>query len=284
MGKHILANTLGFIGEYQTSSHHFSCSVVASENNQMQRDEDYTVARNPTDLKSFELTAKNAAEKAVSRLNARSIQTQTCPVIFKSNVAKSLLATFSSAITGGNLYRRASFLVGSLGKMIFPKFIDIYQKPHLLSAMGSAPFDAEGVATQNLDYIKQGALINYALGSYSARKLNLKSTGNAGGIFNLFVTHSGSDLKKLFKKMHKGLLVTELMGEGVNITTGDYSRGVSGFWIDHGEIQFPVEEITIAGNLKDMFQNIVEIANDIDIRGNIRTGSILIDRMTIAGS
>lgn len=283
-GKHILANTLGFIGEYQTSSHNFGCSVVASLNNKMQTDSDYTVSRNPADLENFEWVAKKAAEKTIARLNSRSIKTQSCPVIFEASVAKSLLGSFIAAISGGSLYRRASFLVDSIGKIIFPTFINIAQEPHLFSAMGSAPFDSEGVATKNVDYIKNGELVSYVLGSYSARKLNLKSTGNAGGIYNLSITHTNHSLKELFKKMGRGLLVTELMGQGTNITTGDYSRGAAGFWIDNGEIQFPVEEITIAGNLKNMLAGIVEIANDTDTRGSIRTGSILIDQMTIAGS
>ncbi|HLB56862.1 MAG TPA: metalloprotease PmbA [Coxiellaceae bacterium] len=279
----IYANTLGFLGEFQVSEHSISCSVVGSDDQQMQRDYEYTVARNPADLLSIDFVAEHAAEKTIKRLGARKIKTQTCPVIFEASVAKSLLHHFVQAISGGNLYRQSSFLLNMLGKPIFPAFINIFQQPHLLSAMGSAAFDQEGVATVDQHYIKNGELVNYALGSYSARKLGMQSTGNAGGVFNFSISDTDVTLQQLMKKMHRGLLVTELMGQGLNITTGDYSRGASGFWIDNGEIQFPVEEITIAGNLKNIFADVVAIANDTDTRSSIRTGSILIDHMTVAG-
>jgi PmbA protein len=249
----------------------------------MQRDDEFTAARNPADLWSIDLVAQRAAEKTIQRLGARKIKTQTCPVIFNGSVAKSLLRCFVQAISGGNLYRQSSFLLNALGKPIFPDFVNLYQRPHLLSAMSSAPFDREGVATIDQHYVKNGELVSYALGSYSARKLGMQSTGNAGGIYNLLISHTDVTLQQLLQQMGTGLLVTELMGQGVNITTGDYSRGASGFWVENGEMQFPVEEITIAGNLKNMFEGIVAIANDIDVRGSIRTGSILIDRMTVAG-
>jgi len=279
----IYANTLDFFGEAHVSEHGIHCSVVASENDHMQRDDDYTIARNPADLKSIDFIAQRAAEKTIKKLCARRLKTQTCPVIFEASMAKSLLRSFVQAISGGNLYRQSSFLLNALGQTIFPKNMNIFQQPHLLSAMGSAPFDSEGVATVDQHYVREGELVSYVLGSYSARKLGLQTTGNAGGVFNLSVTNTDVTLQQLIQKMHRGLLVTELMGHGVNIMTGDYSRGAAGFWIENGEIQFPVEEITIAGNLKSLFAGIVAIANDIDIRGSIRSGSILIDRMTVAG-
>jgi len=284
MSKTLYANTLGFLGEYPSSEHMIQCSVLASENGMMQRDDEYTIARNPKDLWSIEKVALSAAEKTLNRLNAKKIKTQNCPVIFEANVAKTVLRSFIQAISGGNLYRQSSFLLNRLGAQIFPAFVNILQEPHLLSAMGSAPFDSEGVATVNQHYIKAGELVNYALGSYSARKLNRQSTGNAGGVFNLTLQPQEISLNALLKKMDRGLLVTELMGQGVNITTGDYSRGAAGFWVENGEIQFPVEEVTIAGNLQKMFSGLIACANDLDTRSNIRTGSLLIDTMTIAGS
>lgn len=279
----VYANTDGFMGDYRQSDHAINCSVVAIENNQMQRDDEYTVARNPTDLLSIEYIASRAAEKTVKRLGARRLKTQTCPVIFEASVAKSLLGNFISAISGGNLYRQSSFLLNALGNPIFPPFISIYQQPHLLSAMGSRPFDQEGVATQDQYYVRDGELVSYVLSSYSARKLGMQTTGNAGGVFNLSVECTDVTLQQLLHKMQRGLFVTELMGQGVNITTGDYSRGAAGFWVENGEIQFPVEEITIAGNLNNIFAGLVAFANDTDVRGCIRTGSVLVDQMTVAG-
>lgn len=250
----------------------------------MQRESAYTVARNADDLEPYEAIAKRAAEKTLARLGARSIKTQTCPVIFKAPVAKTLLRAFVQAISGGNLYRQSSFLLDAKGKSVFPEFIDIMQQPHLFGAMGSAPFDSDGVTTVDQHYVRQGELVNYALGSYSARKLGLASTGNAGGVFNLSISQTDADLSDLLQKMDKGLLVTELLGQGVNITTGDYSRGVAGFWVEQGKIRYPVEEVTVAGNLKKMFAGILGVSGDVDVRGSIRTGSILIDEMTVAGS
>ncbi len=198
-------------------------------------------------------------------------------------MAKSLLGHFVSAISGRSLYQKSSFLLDHLHQQIFPKFIHIYQQPHLIGGIGSAPFDHEGVRTRDIDYVQEGILQNYVLASYSGRKLGMPSTGNAGGVFNLTVSDSGLDLAHLFKKMGSGLFVTDLMGHGINIVTGTYSRGAAGFWIENGEIQYPVDEITIAGQLKDMFAGIVAIANDTDSRGGIRSGSILIDEMMIAG-
>jgi len=279
----VYANTLGFVGHYLLSEHALSCSVVARDQDQMQRDDEYTIARNAKDLTSVDEIAKRAAEKTVMRLGARRIKTQSCPVIFNAPIAKSLLGAFVQAISGGSLYRQSSFLLNAMGKQIFPSFVNVNQQPHLLSAMGSRPFDHDGVATVDQHYIEEGVLSRYVLSSYSARKLGLKTTGNAGGVFNLSIQHADVTLHELMQEMGTGLLVTELMGQGTNIVTGDYSRGAAGFWIEQGKIQFPVEEITIAGNLKNMFAGIVSIANDVDMRSAIRTGSILIDRMMIAG-
>lgn len=279
----VYANTADFMGFCQSSQHVINCSLIAREKNEMQRDDEYTIARNPQDLKSIDDIATRAAEKTLLRLNARRIKTQACPVIFEASVAKSVLGHFIAAISGSHLYRQSSFLLNALGKPVFPAFIDIWQEPHLLSAMGSRPFDHEGVATILQHYVRAGQLEKYVLGSYSARKLGMQTTGNAGGVFNLCISHTDVTLQQLIQKMHRGLFVTELMGQGVNITTGDYSRGAVGFWVENGEIQFPVEEITIAGNLKNMLLGIIAISNDTDIRSTIRTGSILIEQMMVAG-
>ncbi|EKD54444.1 MAG: microcin-processing peptidase 1, partial [uncultured bacterium] len=218
MNSHgVYANTLGFLGEYNASEHGISCSVVACEDNQMQRDDEYTVARNSKDLQSIDFIAQRAAEKTINRLGARKIKTQTCPIIFEASTAKSLLHSLVQAISGGNLYRQSSFLLNALGKPIFPAFMNVFQRPHILSAMGSCPFDREGIATVDQDYVRAGELVSYVLGSYSARKLGMQSTGNAGGIFNLLISPTDVTLQQLLQKMQRGLLVTELMGQGVNI-------------------------------------------------------------------
>jgi PmbA protein len=280
---HLYANSHAFTGYFPSSEHSISCSLVAEAEGQMESDYEYTVARNAKDLMDVAFVAKKSAEKTVGRLGARQIKTQKCPVIFKSNVAKGLLQSFVSAISGGNIYRRTSFLNDALHQRIFPEFIEIYQEPHLLNGMGSSPFDAEGVKTWDCHYVKKGELVSYVLGSYSARKLGLKTTGNAGGVCNLKIASHLISLDEMIKQMGKGLLVTDLMGQGVNILTGNYSRGASGFWVEHGEIQYPVHEITIAGNLKEMFANILAVGNDVDRRGTIHTGSILIESMMVAG-
>lgn len=279
----VYGNTHGFIGHYPMTNHSISCSVVAEQNEMMQRDYEYSASRTPQGLDDISYIAKRAAQKTVQRLGARKIKTQNCPVIFESSMAKNILGSFISAISGGHLYRRASFLLDHLHQKIFPEHVDIYQEPHLLGALGSSPFDSDGVKTADLYYIKNGILESYALGSYSARKMGMKTTGNAGGVHNLSIKHSDLSLAKLFKEMGKGLFVTELMGQGINMITGDYSRGASGYWIENGEIQFPVEEITIAGNLKTMFLNLAAVANDVDRRGNVRTGSILLEHVKIGG-
>lgn len=282
-GVYVYGNTDGFNGGYKSSRHYISCGVVAKDADDMQRDSEYTSARKAEDLQDVSVVAKQAAAKALQRLNPRKIKTQHCPVIFHSSEAKGLLGAFIGAISGGNLYRKSSFLLDHLGQKVFPEHIHIYQQPHLPGAIGSRPFDHEGVRNARRDYVKAGVLDSYVLGSYSARRLGMTSTGNAGGVFNLTITPSDMNLQMLLKEMGTGLLVTELIGQGVRLMTGDYSRGAAGFWVENGEIQYPVAEITIANNLRDMYQNIVAVGNDVDMRGNVRTGSIWIREMTVAG-
>jgi PmbA protein len=282
-GLSVYATTDGFMGGYLTSRHSFNCAVVAQDSAGMQRDGSYTVARDPLDLENVSVIAKEAGERTVKRLGARRIKTCQVPVIFQAEVARGLIGSFLGAISGGNLYRKASFLLDQLGQPVFAKHIHIYQRPHILKALGSAPFDSEGVRTCDNDLIKDGILANYILGSYSARKLGLQSTGNAGGAHNIFINNGDQDLPGLLQSMGKGLLVTDVMGQGVNMVTGDYSRGATGFWVENGVIQHAVEEITIAGNLREMYQQIITVGNDIDKRGSIQTGSILLENMMVAG-
>jgi PmbA protein len=249
----------------------------------MERDYWYSVARNKDQLEKVEDIGKKAAERTIQRLGAQSLSTRKCPVLYSAEIANSLIGSFLSAISGGSLYRKSSFLLDSLNTKVFPEFIHLYEQPHLLGALGSALYDAEGVATQANDIVADGIVKSYLLNSYAARKLGMQSTGHAGGIHNLCITPGDKDFTQLLKHMDTGLLVTELMGQGVNPVTGDYSRGASGFWVEQGVIQYPVQEITIAGNLKEMFQQILAVGNDIDYRSNIRTGSILIEEMAIAG-
>lgn len=283
-GIRVLGNTLGFLHGYPASRHSLSCAVVGKRGEQMQRDYWYTVARDPADLESAEAVGHKAAERTVARLGARPLSTRQCPVVYAAEVATGLVGHFLAAIRGGNLYRKASFLVDSLGKPVFPDFVHIHEEPHIPKGIGSAPYDTEGVATYAHDLIREGVVASYILDSYSARKLGLKSTGNAGGVHNVIVDSGPLDRTALLREMGTGLLVTELMGHGINLVTGDYSRGASGFWVENGEIQYPVEEITIAGNLRDMFRQIEAIGCDVDRRGNIRTGSIWLKQMTVAGS
>ena len=282
-GVYLYANSHGFVGCYPASRYGLSCRLIAEDNGNMERDSGFTIARDPSDLHSIEKVAEEAATKVLARLQARSLSTREAPVIFSADIASGLLSSFISAITGARLYRKSSFLVDHLGKEIFPRHIDIYEEPHLKKGLGSAPYDAEGVSTQPKHFVKEGVLTSYVLSSYSARQLGLETTGNAGGVYNLRVSHGNDSLPELLKKMDTGLLVTDVMGQGINLVTGDYSRGASGFWVEQGQIQYPVHEITIAGNLKTLFQGIIAIGNDIDLRGNICCGSILIDRMMIAG-
>lgn len=280
---HVYGNTHDFVGSYAGSQHAINCILIAERDGHKQRSYDYTVARDADDLMSVEQLAKNAALKTINRLGAKRLKTQSAPVIFSAEVAKTLVGHFIAAISGSNIYRQSSFLIDYLNKPIFPKHINITQLPHLPKALGTIPFDNEGVLTVEQDFVHHGILKNYLLNSYAARKLNMKSTGNAGGLSNLLVSSNDLTQAELIKEMQRGLLVVELIGQGVNIVTGDYSRGAFGYWVENGEIQYPVTEITIAGNLKDIFQNIVAIANDIDNRNKIRSGSILVKEMMIAG-
>jgi PmbA protein len=281
---YVYINSHGFLAGYPSSLHSISCNLIAKDKMGMQRDGSYTINRDANHLQSIEKLAKEASDNAVKRLSAKRIPTCQVPVIFHTDIASSLIRAFLGAISGGNLYRQASFLVNHMGKMVFNKKISIYEKPHLLSALGSIPFDNEGVRTCDRVLVSEGVLSGYLLSSYSARKLGLQTTGNAGGFHNILLETSQSNLTDLIKQMGKGLLVTEVLGQGINLVTGDYSRGASGFWIEHGEIQYPVEEITIAGNLKDMYQNIVAIGNDINNKSSIQTGSIFLEQMMIAGT
>ena len=271
-GIHVMGNSLGFLQGYISTRHSLSCSVLAQRGDSMQRDYWYSVARNANNLEAASAIGRKAAERALRRLEGRSLSTRQCPVLYSAEIASGLLSSFISAISGGNLYRKASFLLDAIETQVFPDFVHIYEQPHLKGALGSSAYDSEGVATKNRDIVSEGILRSYVLGTYSARKLGLRSTGNAGGVRNLTIDSGDLDFQGMLKKMDTGLLVTELMGQGVNILTGDYSRGAAGFWVENGVIQYPVEEITIAGNLKDMLKNIVAVGNDIDYRGSTRTG------------
>lgn len=279
-----IANTHGFNGIVHSSRHSISCSLIAKEGENMQRDYDYTTARNAEHLLSIELLARNAVKRTVSRLGASPIKTQKVPVLFSSRLSSGLFLSFINAISGSNLYRKNSFLLDSIGQQLFPSSIRIYDQPYLLGALGSAAFDGEGIKTRNNVWVEAGKVCQYVMSSYPARKMGLKTTGNSGGVFNLTIDPTAGDLSELLKTMDKGLLVTELMGQGVNILTGDYSRGASGFWVEGGEIQYPVEEITIAGNLRDMLGSIVGVGNDINPNIATRCGSVLIEQMMVAGT
>jgi len=279
----MFANSSGFFGTYQKSEHSLSCSLVADENGEMAREHEYTLSRDPSQLLDPQIVANSVVEKTLKRLGSKRLKTQRCPVIFHAPVAKTLLGHFVSAITGVNLYRGISFLLNQLEKPIFPNFITIHQNPHAKSEIGSVPFDSDGVKTKRLNYVEDGALLNYSLGTYSGRKLGMKTTGNSGGVHNLVINHADKNLQQLLRDMGTGLLVTELIGQGVSIVSGNYSRGAFGFWVENGEIQYPVHEITIASNLKDMFKGIQCIANDVDHRHNVKTGSILLESMMVAG-
>jgi PmbA protein len=279
----VYANTNGFAGGYRTSRHHIDCAVVGEDGGAMQRDYWYTAARSPAELLPAEEVGRIAGQRTTRRLNARRLATLECPVIFEASEAGDLVGSFVSAVSGGSLYRRSSFLVDSLGRQVFAPIVHIREEPHIERARGSAPFDNEGVATVARDVVSGGVVNGYFLGSYSARKLGMTTTGNAGGAHNLIVTPGADDLPALLARMGRGLLITEQLGQGVNAVTGDYSRGAAGFWIEDGAIAYPVEEITIAGNLKNMFRDIVAIGRDVDTRGSRHVGSILISGMTIAG-
>jgi PmbA protein len=282
-GLRVFGNSLGFLAGFPSSMHSLSCVVVAQDSAEMQRDYWYSSVRDWREMEDGESIGKQAAARALRRLNARKLATVTAPVLFVPELARGLMGHFLGAIRGGSQYRRASFLLDAAGQQIFPSWLQISERPHIPKALASSPFDSEGVVTRDRELIKDGVLTGYVLSTYSARKLGLRTTGNAGGVHNLIVSSGQDDFQALLKKMNRGLMVTELMGQGINGVTGDYSRGAAGFWIENGAIAYPVNEITIAGNLKDMYREIVAVGSDVDARGGIRTGSVLLEKMTIAG-
>lgn len=283
-GCRVYGNSHGFVGGYASTRQSLSCVMIAEADGLMQRDYWYDVSRRGEDLADAVSIGRRAAERAVSRLGARPVPTCEVPVLFAAELATGLFGHFLSAVSGGNLYRKSSFLEGTLGQVLFPEWLSLEERPHIRGALGSAAFDGDGLATYAKSFVENGELRSYILGTYSGRKLGMPSTANAGGVHNLFVSHGDEDQKALLKRMGRGLLVTELMGHGLNMVTGDYSRGAGGYWVENGEIQFPVQEVTIAGNLRDMFKQIVAVGNDLELRSNVRTGSVLIEKMTVAGS
>lgn len=283
-GCRVYGNSHGFIGGYASTRHSLSCVMIAEGEGQMQRDYWYDVKRRGELLDSPESIGRRAAQRAASRLGARPVPTAEVPVLFAPEVAVGLFGHFLGAISGGSLYRKSSFLEGCLGQRLFPEWLTLDERPLLPGALGSASFDNDGLATYSKPFVENGTLVSYVLGTYSGRKLGMPSTANAGGVHNLFVSHGDEDQKALLRRMGRGLLVTELMGQGVNLVTGDYSRGAGGYWVENGEIQFPVQEVTIAANLKDLFASILAIGNDVENRGNLHTGSVLVERMMVAGN
>jgi PmbA protein len=281
----VYGNSLGFLAGYSATSHSLSCSLIAQDGEDMQRDYWYTIARAASELEAAVQVGRTAGQRALARVGARRLTTRKAPVIFTPDVARGLLRHFVGAIGGTSQYRKASFLLDAAGTQVFPSFLSMQERPHLPRAMASSPFDHEGAATHDRELVRAGVLDGYLLGSYSARRLGLKTTGNAGGVHNLLVRTAAGALTPaaLLQRLHTGLVVTELMGQGVNGVTGDYSRGASGFWVEQGEIAYPVHEITIAGNLKPMYRDIVAVGDDVDTRGGIRVGSLLVGEMTIAG-
>ena len=283
-GLHVYGNTHGFVGGYPTTSHTLSCVVLAGSGEDMQRDYWYTSSRDWHELQDAESVGRESARRTIARLGPRKISTRRAPVLFVPELARGLIGHFVAAIRGSSQYRQASFLLNSVGQQVFPSGFSIAERPHIPKAMGSAPFDDEGVATRDRELIDDGVLTGYILSSYSARKLGLQTTGNAGGSHNLLVAPTlQGGMPALLARLDTGLLLTELMGQGVNTVTGDYSRGAAGFWVEKGEIQYPVAEITIAGNLRSMFTGVAAAGDDIDARGGVRVGSMLLQEMTIAG-
>ncbi|OOZ80193.1 metalloprotease PmbA [Solemya velum gill symbiont] len=282
-GVGVYGNSLGFIGGYPSSRQTISCSVLASENDDMQRDYWYSTARDASELESVESIGRRAAERTISRLGARKLSTRSAPILFKPEVAAGLLRNFIGAISGGSLYRKSSFLLDSLGQQVFPEWINIHEDPLKPGGLASAPFDSEGVATSARDIVADGIIQGYVLSSYSARRLGMETTGNAGGVRNLTITPNTETFEEMVAALDTGLILTEMMGQGLNMVTGDYSRGAAGFWVENGEILYPVEEITIAGNMKQMLMDLLAVGNDADYPGSIQTGSWLIREMMIAG-
>jgi PmbA protein len=278
-------NSLGFLAGFGSTSHSVSCVLLAEEGEDMQRDYWYSTARDKKDLQDIESIGRRAGERAVARLHARKLSTRRAQVLFVPEMARGLFAHFLGAIRGSSQYRKSSFLLGAAGESVFPNFLQMQERPHIKKALASSPFDDEGVATRDRELVRAGVLEGYVLGSYSARKLGLKTTGNAGGVHNLIVstTAPAPSFEELLSRMRTGLLVTELMGQGVNGVTGDYSRGASGFWVEDGNIAFPVHEVTVAGNLRTMYREILALGSDVDQRGGLHTGSVLVGDMTIAG-
>ena len=276
-------NSLGFLGGYPSTYYSVSCVVMGQDGEQQERDYWYTASRDWRTLEDAEAVGRQAAERTVRRLGARRIPTTRAPVLFVPELARGLVGHCIAAVRGGAQYRKSSFLLGAAGTQVFPAFFGISERPHVKRGLGSAPFDGEGCATRDRELIAGGVLEGYVLNTYAARKLGLRTTGNAGGVHNLTVHPGEDDFDGLVRRMGRGLVVTELMGQGVNGVTGDYSRGAAGFWVEGGALSHPVNEITIAGNLKDMFRDLVAVGRDIDERGSIRTGSILVAEMTIAG-
>lgn len=283
-GFKVYGNSNGLIAAYPSSRHSLSCSLIAQNENDMQRDYAYTVSRKFSDLHSPQTVGQEAAHEAASRLNARKLKTAKVPVMFHSHIASSLFGHFIGAISGGNLYRKSTFLLDALNTQVFPDWLSIKEDPFIQQGLSSRAFDSEGVATQKRDIVSQGVLNTWLLNSYSARKLKQQTTGHAGGIHNWLIEANGGDFNAMLKQLDCGLLVTEMMGQGVNLVTGDYSRGAAGFWVENGQIQYPVDEITIAGHLKDLFKNIRAVGSDIEKRGAIQTGSVILDEMTVAGN
>ncbi|MCS0434048.1 metalloprotease PmbA [Vibrio diabolicus] len=283
-GVKVYGNSHGLLASYASSRHSTSCCVIGvGQNGEMERDYSYTVARHRDDLWTPETVGRKAAENTINRLDAQRLKTGKYPIMFAADVATGLIGHLVMAISGGNLYRKSSFLLDHLGKQVLPEWFNISESPHVLRGLASSPFDSEGVYTQDREIITDGVLATYLLTSYAARKMKMAPTGHAGGIHNWYVKSTGQNFEQMLKELGTGLLVTEVMGQGVNVVTGDYSRGAAGFWVENGEIQYPVSEITIAGNLKDMFNKIVAVGSDVETRSQIQTGSILLDAMKVAG-
>lgn len=283
-GIRAYGNSHGFLSSYPKTSHSLSCVVVGEEDGNMERDYWYTSSRDATTLETASAVGQTAASRTVRRLGGRKIATGTAPVLFSAEIARGFFGHAIGAISGSAQYRRSSFLLGAAGEKLFPDFVQIQERPHIAGGMASAPYDAEGVATTDREIVVDGVLQGYVLGSYSARKLGLQSTGNAGGAHNLLVPGNAGDMAEIMRAMGSGLLVHELIGQGVNMVTGDYSRGAVGFWIENGEIAYPVHEVTIAGNLRALYQQIVAIGSDQDLRSGIRCGSVWVDGFTVAGA